>query len=481
MRFPLALALPLLAAAQDFSEFQKRVTQFTLDNGFTFIVYERHQAPVASFHTYVNAGSAFDPPSRPGVARMLERMAFKGSAVVGSSDWQAEKKALEAIEEAYERLDAERARTPADAASILRLETQVKLAIQRANAYAVPHAYRAALEVNGVENLSARAGADAIEYSYSLPSNRVELWFLLEGERLRRPVFREYYKERDALIEERGASTPSNALLQAVIAAALAGHPYATAGERAPVKDLRARDADRFVRTHFTPSNITIAIAGDVNPAQVKQLAAKHFGAIPGAGPPPKPSVSQRTPAEAEVAIAGDPMLCVAYRRPDQHDKDDAVIDIIAAMLGGGPNGLLHDGLIEGRRVAVSATVRSSTPGTRFEHLFLFLIVPSGASTLEENQRALLEILEGLQSAPPPEQRLKRAKAMLRAELVGRMSANPSLASLLAAAHANYSDWRRLISTLDDLERVSAADVQRVAGQRFTAERRTIGYSGARR
>ena len=99
-------------SAQDFSDFAKKVTEFTLPNGLHFILAERHEAPVVSFHTYVKAGSANDPSGQTGLAHMFEHMAFKGTETIGSRDWPSEKKALDVIEEAYDRLEAERNKGP---------------------------------------------------------------------------------------------------------------------------------------------------------------------------------------------------------------------------------------------------------------------------------------------------------------------------------------------------------------------------------
>src|ERR1700735_4360616 len=111
---PATLLLPLLFGAslhaQNLQEFEKRVTEFTLANGMHFIVLERHEAPVVSFHTYVNAGSVDDPKGRTGLAHMFEHMAFKGTETIGSTNWVAEKLALGNVERVYDQLDAERAK-----------------------------------------------------------------------------------------------------------------------------------------------------------------------------------------------------------------------------------------------------------------------------------------------------------------------------------------------------------------------------------
>ena len=102
------LLLPRIGQAQSLQDFEKKVTEFKLANGLTFLVIERHQAPVVSFHTYVKVGSVDDTSGRTGLAHMFEHMAFKGTESIGTKNWPEEKKVLDAVEEVYDRLDAER-------------------------------------------------------------------------------------------------------------------------------------------------------------------------------------------------------------------------------------------------------------------------------------------------------------------------------------------------------------------------------------
>src|SRR6202166_4294275 len=134
--FALLLLLPSLLAAQSIAElqksFEKKVTEFTLANGLHFIVIERHEAPVVSFHTYVNVGSVDDPGGETGLAHMFEHMAFKGTPAIGTKNWPAEKKALAAVERVYDRLDAERNKGPrADAKKIAAIQTELDAAMEK--------------------------------------------------------------------------------------------------------------------------------------------------------------------------------------------------------------------------------------------------------------------------------------------------------------------------------------------------------------
>ena len=120
--------------AQSLADFEKRVTEFTLANGLHFIVLERHDAPVVSFHSWVNAGSVNDPGGETGIAHMFEHMAFKGTPQIGTKDYAAEKQAMDEVERIYDDYDAERARgRKADPARLQALEAGLKAAMEKAN------------------------------------------------------------------------------------------------------------------------------------------------------------------------------------------------------------------------------------------------------------------------------------------------------------------------------------------------------------
>src|SRR5512146_817460 len=113
LRVILVLASLVLAAAysvqaQDLASFEKRVTSNVLPNGLTILVCERPEAPVFSFFTHVDAGSANDPPGETGLAHMFEHMAFKGTDKIGTTNYTVEKLALAKVERTYAAYDAER-------------------------------------------------------------------------------------------------------------------------------------------------------------------------------------------------------------------------------------------------------------------------------------------------------------------------------------------------------------------------------------
>lgn len=475
----------LCLPAQNLKEFEKKVTEFTLPNGLHFIVVERHEAPVVSFHTYVNAGSVDDPEGETGIAHMFEHMAFKGTETIGTKNWPEEKKALEVVDDAYSKLDAERNKGPkADESKIIVLEGQLKMAIERAQSFVIPNEFTTIIEKNGGAGLNADTSYDYTEYFYSLPSNRIELWFLLESQRFLHPVFREFYKERDVVMEEqrmRIASNPQGKLFQNFLASAFEAHPYRRPGVGWPsdVQNLRRQEAMAFFEKYYVPANITMAIVGDVNPADARRLADKYFAAMPQKPLPPLVHTvepPQAGPKTTVVDSPSQPLVAIGYKRPDQYDKDDPVFDCMQLILTSGRTGLLYKQLVEEKRLALDAEAGATFPDGRYPNLFVFLIAPSRGHTIEENQKALDELLAGFTAKPPDAETMERVKANARAGVIRRLASNSSLASLLTAYYANYGDWRKLFTSIDDVNKVTADDVLRVARKYFVTTNRTVAY-----
>jgi len=170
----LILVLAAVAAAQDLASFEKRIRVKKLPNGLTLLVCERPEAPVFSFFTLVDAGSAQDPMGKTGLAHMFEHMAFKGTDKIGTTNYSAEKPALAKVETAYAAYIAERDKSVGrDEAKLQQLEKAWKDAIAEADKYVTPNQFGKIVEQNGGEDLNAFTNYDETAYHYSLPVNRL--------------------------------------------------------------------------------------------------------------------------------------------------------------------------------------------------------------------------------------------------------------------------------------------------------------------
>jgi len=472
--------------AQDFNQAMSRITDFSLTNGLHFVVMERHEVPAVAFQTYVRAGSVDDPSGQSGMAHMLEHMAFRGTDGIGTRDWAGEKKALDAIEEAYDRVEAERNKgANADVGKMGAAQILLNRAIDQARAWARPGEFVRILEENGAIGWNANAASDAIVSSYALPSNRLELWFLMESQRLLRPVFRDFYSEREAITDEyreRLEKNPQGKLHQALLATALAAHPYRlpSLGWPSDVASLRARQAKEFFDRYYVPGTITLAIAGDVTPADVKRLAERYFGGMPSRPAPPIIHTSeppQTGPKTVVVEAAGLPMLMVGYQRPELLDPESAVFEIIQSILGAGKSGWVQKELMQERKIATVAQINSTFPGGRYPSLFTLLLAAGPGHTVEENQKALDDLVNRLMTQRLDATNMARAKAQARAAYIARLESNSAWALALATYQGAYGDWRRLFKNIEALDRVTADDVQRVARKYFKLSNRTLAYT----
>src|SRR6202140_1191919 len=159
--FALILLLAPLAAAQDVVSFEKRITVKKLPNGLTLMICERPEAPVFSFFTLVDAGSVQDPMGATGLAHMFEHMAFKGTDKISTTDYAAEKPALEKVEVAYAAYIAERDKSVGrDEEKLKELEKAWKDAIAEADKYVVSNAFGKIVEQNGGEDMNANTSYD---------------------------------------------------------------------------------------------------------------------------------------------------------------------------------------------------------------------------------------------------------------------------------------------------------------------------------
>ena len=486
------LAFPLLACCvaitgslfgQSLKDFEKNVTEFTLPNGMHFIVLERHQAPVASFYMHVNSGSVNDSGGRTGMAHMFEHMIGKGTSTVGSKNWPEEQKALAAVEVAYDKLEDERRKGPrADKAQIERFETALNKAIEKANSYVEQNAFVRMIEDNGAVGFNASTGMDYTNYFYSLPSNRSELWFLLQSDWVKRPIFREFYKERDVVREERKMrmeSTPIGKLIDAAVTTAFSAHPYRVggAGWASDILNLRAKDADAFWKEHYAPGNITVSIAGDVKAADVKAMAQKYFSDMK-AGPSPTRVITEEPEQLGEKRVkvedASQPFLLVAYKRPAESHPDDTAFDVLNGVLSEGRTSIIYKELVRDKQLALQAQTIPSFPASRYPNLFLFFTVPNQGKTIEENEKAWYEIAERMKNTLVDETTLQRVKTTMRAGLIYRLDDNAGLAQQLASNYATYGDWRKMFTEIEEINKVTAADVQRVAKTYLVEKSRTV-------
>jgi len=482
-----------LALGQELSSFEKRTMVKKLSNGLTIILCERPEAPVFSFFTHVDAGSVQDPMGKTGLAHMFEHMAFKGTDTIGTRDYADEKVALAKVEVAYAAYIAERDKpVERDEQKLAQLEQAWKDAIAAADKFSAAYnnEFSKIVEGEGGEGMNAFTDYDETAYHYSFPTNRLELWAYLESERFLHPVLRQFYKERNVVIEERRMrvdSDPMGRLLEQFTEEAFAAHPYhrPTIGWISDLNSFSASDAQVFFDKYYVPSNMTVTVVGDVKASEAMPIVEKYFSRIP-ARPKPDTATTVEPPQNSERTVVlheqSQPVYLESYHRPDYRHPDDQVYDAIADLMSNGRTSRLYRALVRDKQIASDAEGFTGYPGNKYPHLFAFYATPIPGHTPKEVGDAIHVEIERLKKEDISDEELKMIKTRAKANLIRSLGSNEGLAFALGLNQARYDDWRELFRSVDRIEKVTKADIRGVAVKTFTPDNRTVGiieFAGA--
>ncbi|MGB9256492.1 MAG: pitrilysin family protein [Candidatus Korobacteraceae bacterium] len=472
------------ASSFDISQYEKNVTVKKLANGLTIVLWRRPEAPVFSFFTLVDAGSAQDPLNETGLAHMMEHMAFKGTPDIGTTDYAKEKPALEKVEQAYAAYDAERIkRVGQDPQKLAQLKQAWQDAIKEADQYVIKNEFGQVIEAHGGVGVNAFTNYDETAYMYSLPSNQIELWAALESDRMKHPVFREFYKERSVVMEERRMRTdsrPTGRLVEQFLGTAFMANPYhrPTIGYASDLESFSATDAANFFKRYYLPSNMVIGLVGDLDPDKVFPIIEPYFDQIPAA---PKPEENhtieppQNSVREVTLHDPAQPFYLEGYHRPSYLAPDDVVYDAISDILSNGRTSRLYRSLVRDKQIAAYAAGFTGLPGIKYAHLFAFYAVPTPGHTPAEMQKAFAEEIQKLKTQDVTDEELQMFKTRTKADLIRSLDSNEGLAENLAMYQTRYGDWRELFNYLNRVDKVTKADIRRVSNQVFTDTNRTVG------
>ena len=472
----------MTGVSQDLKSFEQRITTKVLPNGLTILICERPEAPVFSYVTFVDAGDVDDPMGQSGLAHMFEHLAFKGTDEIGTTDYAAEKVALDKVEAAELALESE-ARNPmgSDPKKLADLKKAFADVQAAAEKFVVPNQFTDVAERNGAHGLNAETGLDSTMFFWAMPENRLELWAWLESGRLTTPIAREFYKERSVVLEERRMrtdSSPEGRLLEQLAATAYVAHNYGrpNVGWPSELSQITATEAMAFHKKYYVGSNIVIAVVGDVKAAEAMPVLEKYFGRI-AAGPKPleMTTVEPKQFAEKKIIIKdpSQPIYVESYHRPSYRSPDDAVYDAISDILSNGRVSRLYRSLVRDQQIAAEAAGFGNFPGEKYPNLFTFGVVPLPGHSDAEMATAVHKEIEKLKTTDVTDAELAMYKTRSRADLLRGLADNQGLANALAEYQTRYGDWRELFKQLDRVDKVTKADIRRVSNEIFIASNRT--------
>ncbi len=479
----LAAAFSLSLHAQTFEAVKSQVKVHTLKNGMKFIVLERHEAPVVSFHVYADVGSANESYGITGISHLLEHMAFKGTKIVGTKDYEVEIKILQEMDALYDEIKREKAKAKPDAEKLKEMEKKFEALRLKAKDYVATNEFIDMMTKEGDRGVNAYTSNDATQYIDSLPSNRVEFWMSMTSDRFLNPVFREFFKERDVVMEERrlGLETrPIGKLVEDFLAVAFKAHPYrhSVVGHMSDLESITRKDVEDYFRKFYSPSNLTVGIVGDVKAAEIFQMAGLYFERIPS-GPKPEPvrTVEPEQWGERRVAVEAksQPMFIASYHRPDFRHKDSAALEALANIMGQGRSSRLYEVLVKDKKVAVQVSSFNGFPGEKFANLIAFYAVPARGHTSAECLELIDQEIEKVKKESVTPEELTKFKRSEVKGLLDQMKSNSNMAALLTFADVVLGDWKLLFDRVEEIKAITAEDVKRVANTCLVKQHRTIG------
>ncbi|MFH2000201.1 MAG: pitrilysin family protein [Planctomycetota bacterium] len=460
---------------------EDQVVEHTLDNGLKLLMVERHEVPRVVCHIYYKVGSVYERPGITGISHFLEHMMFKGTHMMGITSFEKDDAINQTLEALMTKIYHEKYwKKDGDREKIAAWEAEADQLMQEEKQYIIKDDVWELYMKNGGTSLNASTGQETTGYYVTLPSNKVELQMVLEADRMGHAYFREFYSEKEVVREERRLSEnrPGTYFREQLNASFYAASPYAwdVVGWDVDLQKLTRQDMIDYKNKYYIPNNAVAVYVGDIDPDEIIAMAEKHFGKLSRGDMPepvrttePKQYCEKRLYGEADTA----PSVTIMYHIPAAGHPDDAVFEVISNLMND-RTGRLYKSLVKEKKIATRAFGYGR--GMVYAGEFSFSGQPKEADGVlpETVEEALYEEIERLKNEPVSEYELKKVKNRAEASSIRRLRSTRRLASSLGRNELNLG-WRDIPASLERMKAVTAEDIQRVAGEYFTKDNRTVG------
>ena len=335
---------------------------------------------------------------------------------------------------------------------------------------------------HGGTGLNAATGKDYTYYVVSLPSVEFELWCWLESDRLLNPVFRQFYKERQVVREERRSrvdDNPSGLVYETLLATAYLAHPnrLPIIGWPSDIEHLQIEHLRELYETYYRPDNIVLSLVGDLEVEAIKPLLEKYFGRIP-APKTPLPEIRlkeepQEGPRNATVRFDAAPRFAMAYHKPVYPVRDDIHFLVLHSLLAEGRSSLFYKELVLDKRLASSVST-SEAPGERYPSLFYIWGVPRNGVSSEKLISEVDAIIERIKTTPFSDKEIAAAKRRYKSDVFSVLSSNEGTARYLARAELLHGNWESIFDIYDIAVSTTAEDIMTIAKKYLSPNARTV-------
>jgi predicted Zn-dependent peptidase len=470
------------------------VKEVILDNGMRLLMVERHDEPSVAGGWVAHVGASNERPGITGIAHLFEHMMFKGTETIGTTDYKKDLEILAEQEQVRDEMRAEEAKMrveyrrgeiddmmkPENKTPRWReLKKRFDELVLEERKVLVKNEFDQVYSTQGGSQMNAFTTEDMTAYFVSVPANKLELWMWMESERIRHPVFREFYAERDVVFEERRMRTDSTPLGkfseegESVFWESSSYH-WPVIGWPSDIEAISKKQADDFYGLYYSPQNITLILVGDFKSDNAEQLAKKYFERIPHGKSDPPDVVTLEVPQVAEKRMYAEaeanPSADLNWHTVPFGHKDSYALRVLAQVLSS-RTGRLYKGLVLTR---VATDTYAEQQPRKWAGSFTAGGEAAEGKTPEDVEKAVLAEIEKLKKEPVPAEELQKVKNQFAASEYRRLSANMPILHQLIQTDGE-GDWREINEAGPKIQAVTAEDILRVTKKYFTMENLFLG------
>lgn len=444
---------------------KNKVVEKRLSNGVVLLMVNRGYSPTLALHIAFRVGSADESYNTAGAAHILEHMLFKGTDKLGTKDYKKEKPIIDRIEAIGETIDRLKLESPLNG-EIKKLEAEMKRLQAEQSELITGSPYDLLYSENGGVGFNASTSKDMTGYYIQLPSDRIELWARTESARLKNPVFREYYSERDNVFEERlmrYQSSGDGLLQETFFATAFSAHPYRhpVIGWESNIKYMSIIDIKNFYNTYYIPSRMTITVVGRQDPEETYNIIKKYFESLK---PRPEPGEikviepEQTGEKRVNITFKSRPSIIIGWKKPTVPSEHDYAFDVISSALGSGKSSRLYRCLVLEKKLASSVYTWNGAPGSRYDNMFIIYAASvEGVSTDVLEKEIYAEMDRFRKEFNQTE--MERVKNLSLSSFIFMLDNNDGIAGQLSYYQTVFKDWRYIADYIVNLNRVSINNV----------------------
>ena len=494
MKTRLLALLLLLGSAGLLSAQEVQVQEYILENGMRLLLVPREGDPNIACGWVARVGSVNERPGITGVAHLFEHMMFKGTHTLGTTDINRDLEIIAKLDDIKGQIRAEEAKlteayrigaitdpsAPANRSDLHKeLLAQFESLLKVQSELLVKDEFTRIYTSAGGSGMNAFTSNDMTAYFVNVPSNKLELWFWMESDRLANPVFREFYAERDVVREERRLrtdSTPTGKINEQFEAMFWMASPYSwpVIGWPDDVENITREEALEFFNIYYAPNNLTMVLVGDLQPDEAKALADKYLARLKRGEKPPPPMRTREVKQLAEkrlIAYAETrPTVRVRYHTvPDAH-VDEPPLLVLGSVLNG-RTGRFFKSLVLEKQLAVQAG--GGVNGLKYDGMFELVGVARDPAKLLELEQGLYDEMEILKNELVGDRELQKIKNQELADDFRRLESKNGLMIQLLQYEA-LGEWQNINRFSERIQAVTAEDIQRVARKYFTRENRNV-------